>query len=366
MDISYLTLEQLRGRLTALPFRLPIVVVSESGAARWGFFSSLARLHGEGRIVWFARPDPNPTQETLFRALCALRGPAADGIVAIGGGSAIDLAKAVGAFYSMPGIDSSLSLSRAIAGKAYLGNSRNALPVIAVPTTAGTGSEVTQWATIWDADDNAKHSVDAPWLKPAQAWAVPELLASLPPKVMLAAGLDAVSQAAEAYWAKAGNPLSKSLSVRALQLMTSSLKPGLDDPGDAGVLNDLCTGSLLAGLAFSITRTTACHSISYPLTYMFGMEHGFAAAVTLAQVAEVNARECDISDVLQVFSPYGGMQKWLDSACEGIVALRLSSFGIDRHDIDGIAANSFSAGRMDNNPVDLSVDMVKDVLCSVL
>ena len=365
MNVSYIKPEQLRERLRSPPFRSPLIILSESGAKRWGLYSLIKDLQKDGKILWFSNPDTNPTQNTLQQALKKLHGFSADGIIAVGGGSVIDIAKAISAFNLMPDLESSEFVSTAIVSKAYLNNHHRALPVIAVPTTAGTGSEVTQWATIWDSGGSAKYSVDAPWLKPSQAWIVPQLLTSLPTKVMLATGLDAVCHATEAYWAKASNPLSKVLSIRALEIMTSNLKPGLENPRDEEVLKNLCTGSLLSGLAFSTTRTTACHSISYPLTYMFGMEHGFAAAVTLAQVADINNEACGILEVLEVFSRYGGIQAWIDSTCEGVLPLRLKAFGIEMKDIDVIAANCFTAGRMDNNPVDLSVELVKKMLYDV-
>ena len=365
MDVHFLTPEQLRKRLSMLPFSLPLVLLSESGADRLGITSFLEEQQNKKKMLWYQYTVPNPTQDTLYQVFSWLHGRMIDGIIAIGGGSTIDLAKAVSAFHSMPETGSSELLLRAVVDKAFLSNGHHALPIIAVPTTAGTGSEVTQWATIWDAGGSAKYSIDALWLKPSQAWIVPQLCASLPPKLKLATGLDAVCHAVEAYWAKASNPLSKALSISALQIMINNLQPGLANPSDETINEKLCTGALLAGLAFSTTRTTACHSISYPLTYMFGMEHGFAVAVSLAKVAEVNQEVCDISEVLEVFSQYSGIQAWLDSTCEGIVQLRLRAFGINRQDIDKIAANSFSAGRMDNNPIDLSIETVKRILYSV-
>ena len=122
----------------------------------------------------------------------------------------------------------------------------------------------------------------------------------------------------------------------------------------------------MAGFAFNMTRTTACHSISYPMTYIHGIEHGFAVAVTLAQVADINMSACDISEVLDVFSHYDGMQAWIDCVCDGIISLRLREFGIYRHDIDLIADNCLNSDRMNNNPVDLSIKQIKDISNNIL
>ena len=365
MDVHFISLNELLERLAVLPFSSPLIILSRSGAERWGLSALLSDLHDNNKVVWYSCPDKNPTQETLYRIFNWLHGRRFDGIVAIGGGSVIDIAKAVSALKSMQAVDTPESILQAIVSKGYMENAINSLPIIAIPTTAGTGSEVTQWATIWDADGSAKYSVDARWLKPAHVWIVPQLASSSPPKLMLAAGLDAVCHAVEAHWAKASNPLSRALSIRALQLMTGNLKQGLDGQCDITIIEKLCTGALLSGLAFSETRTTACHSISYPLTYMFGMEHGFAVAITLSEIANINREACDISEILDVFSSYGGIHAWIDYMCDGIVSLRLGALGVNKQDIDRIAANSFSTCRMDNNPAELSINAVKRILRSV-
>ena len=123
---------------------------------------------------------------------------------------------------------------------------------------------------------------------------------------------------------------------------------------------------MLAGLAFSQTRTTACHSISYPMTMLYGVPHGLAAAMTLAQVAEKNRGHFENDgELFAVFAPYGGIQHWLDTVCGGVVSLRLSGFGIAPDQIETLAEHSFTGGRMDNNPVDLTGEDVRTILCAV-
>jgi len=365
MNICYYTMEQLPAEVSALPFSFPAVLMSEGGAGRCGLTKYLSERHKRGDLFWFSEIDPNPTHNTLYRARKALCSHPINAIIAIGGGSAMDLAKAVSAFHNMPMPDAPGELIRAIVDKTYLDNEKNSLPVVAVPSTAGTGSEVTTWATVWDMTDGAKYSVDAPWLKPAQAWIVPRLISSVPQRLALSVGLDAVCHAAEAYWAKASNPIAKALAIRALQIISKSLKPYLSNPQDIKLCENMCTGSLVSGLAFSSTRTTACHSISYPLTYMFGLEHGFAAAVTLARIAGMNSSQCDLNEISEVFSPYGGIQGWIEYVCEGVADLRLRAFGIEKGSIKDIAAKALSAGRADNNPVELTFGAVEEILLSV-
>ena len=363
--VQYMDMHHFQNALSSCPYHFPLILVSESGAKRWGIDSLLLEKHQTSVGIWFSQIDSNPTQYTVLRGLEAIRGRKIDGIIAIGGGSAVDLAKQISAFHTVK-IEKAHDVLRVVQEKSYLENRTNILPITAVPTTAGTGSEVTQWATLWDRDTGKKYSVDAPWLLPEKVWMVPELTISLPARMTLAAGLDAVCQAVESYWSKASNPFSRALSVRAIELITQNLALALSDPHNLKLRENLCTGSLVAGLAFSQTRTTACHSLSYPLTAQFGIEHGLAAAISLAQIAEINKALVDISELEALFAPCGGIQGWVDSVCNGILILRLSAFGVTEADFDTIVENAFTGGRMDNNPMELSRDMVFEILKTIL
>ena len=121
---------------------------------------------------------------------------------------------------------------------------------------------------------------------------VPELTNSMNERLTLATGLDALSHAMEGYWAKGRNLLSQALALDSIQRIKDALPAAISDPGDSGAREQMCLGSLLAGLSFSMTKTTACHSMSYPLTMNYGVEHGFTAALTLAQMMKINAACC--------------------------------------------------------------------------
>lgn len=357
MDISkiqFLSLNELEKRLREICNS--IIFLSKRRAETWG----LAKAAEQCASVWIDIIKPLPCPESVWEAFETIKNsPETVQLIAIGGGSAIDLAKTINALRGMD-LRSPSDVLEAIKNKTYLGNTKNTLPLIAVPSTSGTGSEVTQWATVWN--ENKKYSVDAPHLKPNEVWIVPELTHSLPPKITLATGLDAVCHAAEAYWAKTSNPLAKELSIRSLQLITSNLRPAIDNPGNHVFRYNMSVGALLAGLSFSQTRTTACHSISYPLTAKYQIEHGFACALTLSAVAETNGMVVDLSSLFDVFYPYGGIKKWINEMSKGIIDLSLSGLDIPQEDIKFIAQNSFSIGRMDNNPVDLTVDDVVSLL----
>ena len=361
----YLSIKDFQSAFRQSGFRCPIVLISESAADRYGIKEDLLHSVEQKAMVWVSRIDANPTPDTVLAALQALHAGKNDGVIAIGGGSAIDLAKTVSAFRGLA-LSSYDEVVACIDRKAYGNNRANALPILAVPTTSGTGSEVTQWATIWDYQNNKKYSVDAHWLRPAATWYVPELMLTQPVGQTLSTGLDAVCHAVEGYWSQKSDPLVRELAVSSVRLFVAHLRPTLDNPTSLPLREKLCTASALAGLAFSTTRTTACHSISYPLTYLHGINHGFAVAMTLAEVANYNRRKVDLSPLLLEFEPYGGMCAWLDGVCDGIVKLRLSGFGVSTSALDRIVEGAFTGGRMDNNPVDLTTRDVYDILTRVL
>jgi alcohol dehydrogenase class IV len=312
----------------------------------------------------------NPTVDDLLRNLHRVPQEAPDVIVAVGGGSSIDMAKALAALWHMKSQELSRSqVLSCIASKQYLAGETR-IPICAVPTTAGTGSEVTKWATIWDTQGRAKLSVETPWLTPVRAYIVPEFTATMPPRLTLATGLDALCHSVEAYWAKASSPMVRELSKTAIRLIVEYL-PGVLAEDSRGYANreKMCLGSLFSGLAFSHTRTTACHSISYPLTMTYGIEHGLACALTLAGVLEINDPALEDPDglygALGVRNP-GELQAWLDSVCDGIVELRLRWFGVEERDIPALTEGSFTLGRMDNNPIPLGQGDVSALLRRIL
>ncbi len=360
--IYYCEPDEFLNRMEHLTDRSIAVFISTSAAKRFGFDVFLRRKTQAG-WVWVENIAPNPTPDAVFEALSLLRKKRPDMLVAVGGGSTIDLAKMASALLPLDGLSSPQQLLEAVQAKQYL-KTNGYCSIIAVPTTAGTGSEVTAWATLWDHEQSKKYSIEAPGLVPEEVWCVPDFLRTLPARTILSTGLDAIAQASEAYWARRSNPLAQALSIRALQMMLRYLPLVLRGETDSATLTGLATGSLTAGLAFGKTRTTACHSISYPLTSLFQIEHGFAAAMTLAPIAAINARAVDCSELFDTFG--GDIAARLDALCHGIQPLRLTSFGIEKTHIPLIAKNAFTAGRMDNNPVDFSDVDVESILYSVL
>ena len=235
-----------------------------------------------GTPLGIATVGPNPTFECI-EACHAVTDPGAELIVAVGGGSAIDTAKCVAWLPAAapPGTLRAMLAEGAARPEAAI------RPVIAVPTTAGTGSEVTSWATVWESGTGRKFSVSAAELYPQAALVDPSMLDSLRFEQSLPPALDALSHACEAVWNRRANPVADSLAEIAIRELAGILSASFETSfAEPTVRERLQAASLLAGLAFSSTRTALAHSISYPVTGLWGVPHGLACSTTLPEVLQ--------------------------------------------------------------------------------
>lgn len=317
--------------------------------------------------IWISKIDPRPTASSILDSLKKLRGNEIDIIIALGGGSSIDLAKATKAFVSHeePNNDffrNSEEIYQAIETKHFLTN-QNDIPIIAVPTTAGTGSEMTKWATIWNDEGNKKYSIDCEWLYPQKAFLIPEFTLSLPPRITKATGLDALSHAIEAFWAKSSTIEIKRIALNAISLLADTLPKVIITPSRMDLRKKMLEGSSLAGLAFSQTRTTAAHSLSYPLTMKYHIDHGVAVALVLPEIMMINQKEIDISPILKAMNleKTEDFRKWVYEVLEPDFPTSLSRYGVRNDDFVELAMMSMTKGRIDNNPVDISISQIEEI-----
>ena len=269
------------GCLATLPERLngrryALVTYDEPFFAQ--LTETITTLAGAPQVV-INNVEPNPdiiNLEPLCKRLSSKGQP--EVIVALGGGSVMDTAK----FLAAAGSDFEQA-------KSYLteGGDKGQLlctPVIAIPTTAGTGSEVTCWATIWDKEAQRKYSLADAGLYPETALCDPDLTLQLPVALTLSTGLDALSHALESIWNKNRNGVSSTLAVEAVKIILDTLPRLVRQPDNARFRTDMMKAALKAGLAFSNTKTSIAHNISYAVTLQSGTPHGIACSFTLPQV----------------------------------------------------------------------------------
>jgi phosphonate metabolism-associated iron-containing alcohol dehydrogenase len=199
-------------------------------------------------------------------------------IVALGGGSVIDSAKV----FAAAGGD--FTWVRRFLETKDGADALTATPIIAVPTTAGTGSEVTCWATVWDEANQKKYSLARPSLYPEAALIDPLLMCGKPRALTISTGLDALSHALESLWNVNANPVSANHAVAAARSIIDTLPKLAGDLDDVTLRSDMAIASLSAGLAFSNTKTAIAHSLSYPLTLRHNLPHGIACSFSLPMI----------------------------------------------------------------------------------
>ncbi|MCX5823294.1 MAG: iron-containing alcohol dehydrogenase, partial [Deltaproteobacteria bacterium] len=271
----------LAGHLAELKVSRPLVVL-DGHLAGTGFGKKVSDLMEKAKIgfVLYDKAVPEPPIELADEGAKLARKKKCDGVVGIGGGSAMDLAKAI-------------AVLAANKGKAedYLGLNKvpgPGLPKIMVPTTAGTGSEVTFTAVFIRKKLKKKEGMNSPYLYPELALLDPELTLSLPPHPTAATGIDALCHAIESYTSINASPMSEMMSLEAIRLISDNLRTAVHDGTNLEAREAMLLGSLYAGLGLANAGVTAVHSLSYPLGGKYGISHGLANTIMLPRVMAFN------------------------------------------------------------------------------
>ena len=241
----------------------------------------------EGAIIAsFGDLSPNPDVTEVDACAAIIREKEIGFVVALGGGSSMDCAKAAA---SIALTDDSI--------RKYHGTGvampQEHLPLIAVPTTAGTGSEVTCVSVLTDHANGKKSPIVSDGFFPSYAIIDPELTYTMPPKVTAGTGIDVLSHALEGFWSKGHQPICDACALHAAELVFQYLYKAYLDPADEEAREKMCEASLIAGLAFTLPKTTSSHACSFPLTNIHHIPHGEACGMTLDYFARINAKGAD-------------------------------------------------------------------------
>jgi alcohol dehydrogenase len=271
----------LAGHLAEMKVGRPLVVL-DGNLAGMGFGEKISSLLEKAKIsfVLYDKAVPEPPIELADEGAKLALKKKCDGVVGIGGGSAMDLAKAI-------------AVLAANQGKAedYLGLNKvpgPGLPKIMVPTTAGTGSEVTFTAVFIRKKLKKKEGMNSPYLYPELALLDPELTLTLPPHPTAATGIDALCHAIESYTSINASPMSEMMSLEAIRLISENLRTAVHDGTNIEAREAMLLGSLYAGLGLANAGVTAVHSLSYPLGGKYGISHGLANTIMLPRVMAFN------------------------------------------------------------------------------
>ncbi len=341
------------GALSRLPELLAgrkAALVTFPEARDIGLQARLESVLGDSLTCVIDQVRPNPDVAELAGTWEAFWRDHADTevIIAVGGGSAIDTAKAL---MVGNGSGSFSELVAGLAGEAVFAPTRFKT-LIAVPTTAGTGSEVTPWATIWDRERQKKYSLHLRETWPTYAVIDPELMLSLPDSVTLQSGLDALSHALESIWNINANPVSDTFAIAAVRDTMDVLPALMRQPQNLALRGRMALAALKAGMAFSNTKTALAHSISYEMTLRHGLPHGIACSFTLPMVLEMAIghnpeRDAVLAQALGV--PLAVAQRHLAQFIESLgVKTRFADYGVDDDEAQAMLAHAQQGARGKN------------------
>jgi len=340
------------------------LVITDPGLAKTGLLDKALGLLPRGTVV-FDRVEPNPKDTTVQAAAKAYREGGADSLIALGGGSAIDCAKAAGVLiaHGDENIKEFEDRTRIV---------RYFQRFIAVPTTAGTGSEITFSGVITDTASHYKMTIKHPRMAADIALCDPELTLSMPPALTAATGMDALTHAIEAFTATCAEPISDALALQAVELIAGNLLRAFNDGETREARTKMLMASLLAGLAFSHSDVASVHCIAEALGGTYDLPHGICNAVMLPSIMAYNrdyakARYARIALALGL-SP-ASEEEGATLAVEAVQRLardlRLPSFaslGVKVEDFPAIAAASVRNGSNSSNPRPMKEENYLEVL----
>ena len=295
-------------------------------------------------------------------------------VVGIGGGSKLDISKSL---FAKLISNNSISLETLVANPNLLDTFKPERPrykLVLVPTTFGSSSEITKWGTLWDFEKKKKYSVDNELLYADTALISSRLSLSVPKEITAYTGLDVFSHALESIWNKKRNFITINYALNSIQLCIDVLPRLLKKLDSFEYREAMSKACILAGYAFSQTRTAAAHALSYPLTLFHNIPHGFACSITLGSIFGYNMtkNQSGLGDVLDIFQKrYGnGNSSFQDcftlflEDCE--VSSKLTEYGLKQVDIPRLVDNAFHPDRFNNMLYNLSLKEVEDIYNAVL
>ncbi len=359
------------GPIAAALGRHALVIVGKSGARAPVLVDALA---AKGIAATTFTVAGEPTIALVTRGVAAARAAGCDLVVSCGGGSAIDAGKAIAALLTNEG--EPLDYMEVV-GRGRVITQRSA-PHIAIPTTAGTGSEVTRNAVIGSPEHGVKASIRSPLMLPAVAIVDPELTRSMPPDITATTGMDALTQLIEPYTSVRANPLTDALCLDGIQRAALSLRRAWSAPSDAAAREDMALASLYGGLALANAGLGAVHGFAGPFGGMFDAPHGGICAALLPQVTAANVRALrsrqpdsaalrryarvaqlltgDAAAVAEDAAP------WLAQLVKDLWVPSLSTYGLEESRFAELIQKATAASSMKSNPIALTHAELEEIL----
>lgn len=349
------------------------LVTGKNSYTSSGAEEALAKHLEKYEVVRFSNFSSNIDIKDIEKGITLFKEHGADLVISIGGGSVMDMGKLV----------TILSVNDGNPEEFITGNKKvivDGRPLIAIPTTSGSGSEATHFAVVYI--DKQKYSLAHQYMLPNFSIIDPLFTYSLPAKISATTGIDALSQAIESYWSIHSTEESKGYAKKALTLVLKNLEKAVNT-SDKSSKNNMSVSAHFAGKAINISKTTASHALSYPLTIHFGVPHGHAVGLTLSNLLIYNSKaiENDVVDTRgirylketlnELYSIFGvssseEVQQIIDGLLINIgLSTKLSTLGIETKDIE-VILNEFSEERAANNPRKFTRENAEDILNKII
>jgi len=344
---------KIANELNTFGFRKALLI-TDRGIVASGLVERIGKLLNAGGIDYdvFDQVETNPKDYNVQEGVEKTAAYGADGLVAVGGGSPIDCAKAISVVATCGG------KVRAYEGQGKINTLP--LPLVAIPTTAGSGSEVTFSSVITDSDEKFKFSIKDPKIAPRVALVDPEMTQTMPPALTAATGMDALTHAIEAYTCKVSEPLADACALYAVELIARNLKAAFDNGSNIETRAGMLLGSILAAIAFSHSDVAAVHCIAEALGGKYDAPHGVCNAVVLPAMMEYNMSYCR-DRYARIATAMGiAYEDYNDGARQAVAAVKqlatdvdlpdFNSLGVKESDFDELAHNSAVNGSNPDNP----------------
>jgi alcohol dehydrogenase class IV len=346
-----------------------VFIVSDPGVVQAGILDKVTAPLARSDVSFqtFTEVDREPDVTTISRATAEAKAFGADLVIGVGGGSAQDAAKAIGVMVNNDG---------KITQYAGLNNIPNpGVPIICIPTTAGTGSEVTIWTVISEKENNRKFGIGGKYLAPTLALCDPALTLSLPGPMTAATGIDALTHALESFVNKATQPISEALSRESMRLIAKSLRKAVAQGDNLEARYDMLLASTIAAMAFNPTRLGLAHALCMPLGGKFKVPHGVANAVLLPQVMQFNLTGNleKFKEIAEIFGENTAGLPVRAAAELSVKAIKqlnrdvgilsgFSEYGVTENDLDYIAQEGMESGNVLVNPRKPSLEDLKEIV----
>ncbi len=351
------------------------LIVTDAGLVKFGVAKMVTDVLDEAAIPYeiFSDVKPNPTVTNVRNGIEAYKKSGADFIIAIGGGSSIDTAKAVGIVINNPEFSDIVSLEGCAPTK------NKSVPIVALPTTAGTAAETTINYVIIDEVNQKKMVCVDPNDIPAVAIVDAELMYSLPASLTAATGMDALTHAIEGYITKGAWALSDMFEIEAIRMISRNLPTAVAEPSNAVARDAMAVAQYVAGMAFSNVGLGLVHGMAHPLGSLFDIPHGVANALLLPTIMEWNMPACldkypAIAEAMGVDISGMTREEAAQAACDAVKALsikvgipqHLSEIGIKESDIDTLSEQAIADVCTPGNPRDVAIEDIKALYSKVL